>query len=117
MGNHDRTSIHPPISFIKSNNIQALVFIGAFSIGCGCAQTIEQLIAFRALQGIGGAGLYSMAMIVLPEITPPNNIPVMSGLIGGVTVVSAVLYVLTFLLLSSCSFHSIQLIRYKEDRW
>jgi MFS family permease len=49
------------------------------------------LIAFRALQGVGGAGLYSMAFIVLPEVTPPKNIPVMSGLIGGVTVVSAVL--------------------------
>lgn len=79
------------ISFNNCNISQALVFIGTFSIGCGCAKTIEQLIAFRALQGVGGAGLYSMAMIVLPEITPPKNIPVMSGFIGGVTVVSAVL--------------------------
>ncbi|EED14464.1 MFS multidrug transporter, putative [Talaromyces stipitatus ATCC 10500] len=75
----------------KWATITALIFIGAFSIGCGWAQTIQQLIAFRALQGVGGAGLYSMAFIVLPEMTPPENIPVMSGLIGGVTIVSAVL--------------------------
>lgn len=53
---------------------------------------MNQLIAFRALQGIGGAGLYSMALIVLPEITPPEKIASMSALIGAVTVVSAVLY-------------------------
>ncbi|EED18637.1 efflux pump antibiotic resistance protein, putative [Talaromyces stipitatus ATCC 10500] len=40
----------------KWATIAALAFITAFSIGCGCAQTIQQLIAFRALQGIGGAG-------------------------------------------------------------
>jgi MFS family permease len=68
-----------------------LVFIAAFSVGCGCSRTIEQLIAFRALQGIGGAGLYSMALIILPEVTPPEKIGLMSGLIGGVTAVSGAL--------------------------
>uniref|UniRef100_A0A093VGU8 Multidrug resistance protein 3 n=1 Tax=Talaromyces marneffei PM1 TaxID=1077442 RepID=A0A093VGU8_TALMA len=76
----------------KWATIAALSFITTFSIGCGCAQTIQQLIVFRALQGIGGAGLYSMAFIVLPEVTPPEKLGIMSGLIGGVTVVSAVLY-------------------------
>jgi MFS family permease len=33
-----------------------VVFV-AFSIGCGFAQTLNQLIAFRALQGIGGSGI------------------------------------------------------------
>lgn len=33
-----------------------IVFI-AFSFGCGFAQNLPQLIAFRALQGIGGSGL------------------------------------------------------------
>lgn len=33
-----------------------------------------------------------MAFIVLPEVTPPEKLGIMSGLIGGVTVVSAVLY-------------------------
>lgn len=32
-----------------------IVFIG-FSLGCGWSQTLDQLIAFRALQGIGGSG-------------------------------------------------------------
>lgn len=36
--------------------VSYVIFI-AFSIGCGFAQTLNQLIAFRALQGIGGSGI------------------------------------------------------------
>jgi MFS family permease len=36
--------------------IAAYVIFFGFSIGCGFAQTMNQLIACRALQGIGGSG-------------------------------------------------------------
>ncbi|KAI5288131.1 hypothetical protein KEM54_005452 [Ascosphaera aggregata] len=74
----------------EANMIQALVFITAFSLGCGCAQTLNQLIAFRTLQGLGGAGLYSVPLIVLPEITPVKQFRILGALIGIAVTVSAV---------------------------
>ena len=71
--------------------LQSLVLLTAFSIGCGCSQTLDQLIAFRAFQGLGGSGLYSLALTVLPEITPIEKIPLMSGTLGITFAVSAVL--------------------------
>ncbi|KAG0265934.1 hypothetical protein BGZ95_003171 [Linnemannia exigua] len=35
------------------------------SIGCGAASTMPMLIGFRAMQGIGGAGLFSLMMIMV----------------------------------------------------
>lgn len=70
---------------------QALVILTAFSAGCGWAQSLEQLIVFRAFQGLGGSGLYSMPLTVLPEITPPETFPLMSALSGIVFAVAAVL--------------------------
>jgi MFS family permease len=34
----------------------AYVLFFAFSLGCGFAQNLEQLIVFRVLQGVGGSG-------------------------------------------------------------
>ncbi|MEP7104479.1 MAG: DHA2 family efflux MFS transporter permease subunit [Chloroflexota bacterium] len=48
------------------------VFVLA-SAGCGIAQTIDQLIAFRALQGVGGALLSPQTMALLIEIFPPDR--------------------------------------------
>ncbi|MGK5732789.1 MFS transporter [Streptomyces sp. URMC 124] len=50
------------------------VFLGAvaaFLAGsalCGAAQSMEQLIAFRAVQGIGGGGLMSVTMVVIAQL-------------------------------------------------
>ncbi|WKU45613.1 MFS transporter [Streptomyces sp. VNUA116] len=45
--------------------------VAAFLVGsalCGAAQSMEQLIAFRALQGIGGGGLMSVTMVVIAQL-------------------------------------------------
>ncbi|WP_433893782.1 MFS transporter [Streptomyces sp. CA-111067] len=39
---------------------------------CGIAQNMRELIAFRALQGIGGGGLMSVALVVVLSIWPPK---------------------------------------------
>jgi len=50
------------------------VFLGAVSVFmlgsalCGTAQDMGQLIAFRAVQGIGGGGLMSVTMVVIARI-------------------------------------------------
>ncbi len=59
-------------------------------MGCGAAANIEQLIGFRAVQGIGGAGLYSMTMIVYPEITPPAAVPIISSVVGMVVALAGI---------------------------
>ncbi|MFD7666368.1 MFS transporter [Streptomyces sp. NPDC059788] len=50
------------------------VFLGAvatFLLGsalCGAAQDMDQLIAFRAVQGLGGGGLMSVTMVVIAQL-------------------------------------------------
>ncbi|EFY92081.1 MFS multidrug transporter, putative [Metarhizium acridum CQMa 102] len=52
--------------------VVAYVVFVAFSLACGFAQNLAQLIAFRTLQGIGGSGLYSLSMIMLSELSPAH---------------------------------------------
>ncbi|MEU8922422.1 MDR family MFS transporter [Kitasatospora sp. NPDC048545] len=40
---------------------------------CGLAQTMGQLIAFRALQGIGSGGLFICVLAVIGEMFPPRE--------------------------------------------
>ncbi|KAI1652686.1 major facilitator superfamily transporter [Daldinia decipiens] len=67
-----------------------LIFI-AFSIACGFAHNLVQLIACRALQGLGGSGLYSITMIILPEVAPGRIKRFIGGLVGIVITMSSVL--------------------------
>ncbi|KAI1763177.1 major facilitator superfamily transporter [Hypoxylon sp. FL1150] len=67
-----------------------LVFIAA-SIACGCVHDVYQLIACRAIQGLGGSGLYSLTMIILPEVSPPKMRRYIGGMIGFVVALSTIL--------------------------
>ncbi|ROV94237.1 hypothetical protein VSDG_05649 [Cytospora chrysosperma] len=58
-----------------------LIF-STFSLGCGFATTMTQLIAFRALQGVGGSGLYSLSQISLAEIAPHGKNALIGMLVG-----------------------------------
>ena len=64
--------------------IAAGVMFLAFSLGCGFAQTMNQLIAFRALQGVGGSGLYSIAFVILPQISSLKMLKMIGALAGAV---------------------------------
>ncbi|KAI1435364.1 major facilitator superfamily transporter [Xylaria sp. CBS 124048] len=67
-----------------------ILFI-AFSIGCGFAHSLQQLIVFRAVQGMGGSGLYSIPMIVFPEIAPPRLLQGLAALIDIIITLASVL--------------------------
>ncbi|KAH7304787.1 major facilitator superfamily domain-containing protein [Stachybotrys elegans] len=54
--------------------VSAAFFI-IFSAACSAAQTFIQVIVFRAFQGIGGGGCYSICTIIIMEIVPPENVP------------------------------------------
>jgi MFS family permease len=49
--------------------VGSCIFV-AFSFGSGFAQNMNQLIAFRTLQGIGGSVMYSISIICFPELSP-----------------------------------------------
>lgn len=52
------------------------VSVGLFLVGsmaCGIAQTMTQLIFARALQGLGGGGLFVLALSTVGEIIPPRQ--------------------------------------------
>ncbi len=46
----------------------ALAIFGIGSIACAVAQTMIQLIVFRALSGIGGGGILTLVMIIVSDV-------------------------------------------------
>jgi EmrB/QacA subfamily drug resistance transporter len=70
-----------------------LAAIVIFLIGstlCGAAQSLNQLIAFRALQGIGGGGLMVGAQAVMADVLPPRERGRYSGYFGAVFGVTSI---------------------------
>ncbi len=69
------------------------VAIGIFLIGsmlCGLSQNLPELIAFRALQGVGGGGLMAIALSIIGDIIPPRERGRYQGYFGAVFGVSSV---------------------------
>ncbi len=62
-----------------------IVAISIFLVGsalCGLAQSMTQLVAFRAVQGLGGGGLFALALATIANIVPPRDRGRYQGLIG-----------------------------------
>jgi EmrB/QacA subfamily drug resistance transporter len=67
--------------------------IGIFLLGsalAGLSQDMTQLIAFRALQGVGGGGLMSIAFAIIGDVIPPRERGRYQGYFGAVFGVSSV---------------------------
>jgi EmrB/QacA subfamily drug resistance transporter len=70
------------------------IAIVLFLIGsalCGMAQNMPQLIAFRALQGLGGGGLMVLSMALVGDLVPPRDRGRYQGLFGAVFGTTSVL--------------------------
>jgi len=53
--------------------LPAIVLFVIASALCALSQTLWQLIAFRALQGVGGAGLMAMAQAAIADVVAPRE--------------------------------------------
>lgn len=67
-----------------------LIFVGT-SLLCGLATSLPELILFRALQGIGGGGLISMAHATIADVVAPRDRGTWQGYISGAFAASNVL--------------------------
>ncbi|MDT7844667.1 MDR family MFS transporter [Streptomyces justiciae] len=69
----------------------AIVIFLVGSALCGAAQNMPQLIAFRALQGLGGGGLMVLSMAIVGDLVPPRERGRYQGLFGAVFGATSVL--------------------------
>ncbi len=58
---------------------------------CGIAQNMGELIAFRAVQGLGGGGLMVLSQAIVGDLVPPRDRGKYQGLFGAVFGVTSVL--------------------------
>jgi EmrB/QacA subfamily drug resistance transporter len=71
-----------------------LLAIGIFIVGsamCGLATNMYMLAAFRAFQGLGAGGLFSLALAILADIVSPQERPRYMGYFMAVFATSSVL--------------------------
>lgn len=57
----------------------------------GLSQNMPELIGFRAIQGLGGGGLFAMVLAIIGDIVPPRDRGKYQGLIGSVFAAASVL--------------------------
>ena len=71
-----------------------LVGMGVFLLGsvlCGTAISMDQLIAYRAIQGLGGGAIFPVALATIADLFPPSERGKVGGLFGAVFGLSSVI--------------------------
>ena len=71
--------------------VAAVVVFLVGSALAGLSQTMNQLIAFRAIQGIGGGALMSLAFVAVGDLFPPADRGKYQGFVAGVFGMSSVI--------------------------
>jgi EmrB/QacA subfamily drug resistance transporter len=69
--------------------IGIIIFLGG-SVLCGLSQGMNQLIAFRGLQGIGGGAMMVNSFAIIGEVFPPAERGKYQGIMGGVFGLSSI---------------------------
>ena len=87
------TPIWGKISDLHGRKLMLQISIVVFVIGsmlAGLSQNMTELIATRAIQGIGGGGLMVLVMAVIADLIPPRDRGRYAGLFGAVFGISSV---------------------------
>ncbi|HET8755142.1 MAG TPA: MDR family MFS transporter [Solirubrobacteraceae bacterium] len=87
------TPLYGKLGDLYGRKIVLQVALVLFLIGsalCGLAQGMTELIAFRAVQGLGGGGLMVSAQAAIGDVVPPRERGKWVGLFGAVFGVSSV---------------------------
>jgi EmrB/QacA subfamily drug resistance transporter len=88
------TPLFGKLSDIYSRRRLMLIGIAIFVLGsmlCGAAQSMEALIIFRAVQGLGGGAIYALSFIVVGILYPPEARAKVQGIISGIWGVASIL--------------------------
>jgi EmrB/QacA subfamily drug resistance transporter len=81
------TPLYGKLSDMYGRRTLFFVAIGIFLLGstlCGLAQSMFQLIAFRAIQGLGAGGLMTLAQTTVGDLIEPRERGRYQGLFGAV---------------------------------
>jgi EmrB/QacA subfamily drug resistance transporter len=87
------TPLWGKISDLYGRRLIFQVAIGLFLLGSalsGLSQNMGELIAFRALQGVGGGGLFAIALSIIGDVIPPRDRGRYQGYFGAVFGISSV---------------------------
>jgi len=87
------TPLWGKISDLYGRRLIFQIAIGIFIVGSalsGFAADMGQLIAFRAIQGIGGGGLFAIALSIIGDVIPPRDRGRYQGYFGAVFGASSV---------------------------
>jgi len=87
------TPLYGKISDLHGRKKVFQVAIVIFLIGSalsGLSRNMDQLIAFRALQGLGGGGLMALAMAIVGDIVSPRERGRYQGYFGGVFALASI---------------------------
>jgi EmrB/QacA subfamily drug resistance transporter len=87
------TPLWGKISDLYGRRLIFQIAIGIFLVGSalsGLSQNMSQLIGFRALQGIGGGGLFAIALSIIGDVIPPRERGRYQGYFGAVFGVSSI---------------------------
>jgi MFS family permease len=85
--------LYGKLSDLYGRRLLFLVAIVVFLVGsalCGAAQSMGELIAFRALQGIGAGGLIPLSQAAIADLFPPRERGRYQGYISGMWAIAAV---------------------------
>ncbi|MGH7234701.1 MAG: MDR family MFS transporter [Candidatus Saccharimonadales bacterium] len=73
----------------KIFQISIIIFLAGSAL-CGFSQNMDQLVLFRALQGIGAGGLISLVLAIIGDVVPPRQRGRYQGYFGAVFGVASI---------------------------